>query len=249
MAAGQTAALSFSLTCAPTGTGGGTLTVVTTTTGANLDPDGYTLTLDGASNQPIALNDNASFTLPAGDHPVALSGVAANCTVGDANPHTVAVPAGGADTTTFAVTCGAAPAAEVMAEGQLKMGAATLGNFVQTFNLEVRADGTGHFAFTDYGNTQANGNPAMLVADPAADPATAFTAYRDGSTACADPTHGAEFDGIGRDPNDGSLVAFTVELCDNGPPGTGTDFFSFYAPPPKGYGRSGALTSGDVAKR
>ena len=89
----------------------------------------------------------------------------------------------------------------------------------------------------------------MIVADPSSDPETAFTAFRNGSTACADPARGAEFDGIGRDPNDGSLVRFTVAACDNGPPGDGADFFSFYAPPPKGYGRSGMLTSGDVAKQ
>lgn len=250
LSSGTTVPVTFAVSCAPTGSGSGTLTVITNTTGSNFDPDGYTLTLDGTASQAMGLADTVSMAVVAGAHPVALSGLAANCTVGDANPRTVSVAASGTDTTTFSVTCGAAPPAEVVAEGQLKMGPATLGNDVQTFSLDVRADGTGRFAYTDYGNVQANGNPAMLIADPAADPGTSFTAYRDGSSACADPTRGVELDGMGRDPNDGTLLPFTVELCDNGPAGAGADFFSFFAPPPlKNYGRSGAVTSGDIAKQ
>ena len=91
----------------------GNLTVTTTTTGSSLPPDGYTytVTVDGGAGQAVATNGSVAFTalLPT-QHTVALSGVAANCTVGGANPQAVTVPSGGASTTTFAVSCAVPPA-------------------------------------------------------------------------------------------------------------------------------------------
>src|SRR5207244_3781951 len=104
---GGTATAGFAITCAATNSNG-SLTVTTSTTGSNLDPDGYTVVVDnGAASQPISDNGSVTFTGPAGDHTVGLSGVAANCTVSGANPRTVTVPAGGTTSTTFAVTCAA----------------------------------------------------------------------------------------------------------------------------------------------
>lgn len=246
--AGGTADVSFPLSCAPTGSGTGSLTVMTSTTGSNLDPDGYTLTLDGTSSQSVTINDTVTLTVAAGAHPVALSGVAANCAVGGANPTTAAVLAGGADTATFAVTCGAPPPPEMSGQGQLKMGSPTPGNFVQTFAVDVRGDLTGRFTLTDYSDLYPDGSAASLVTDHSTDPATGITAYRNTSSDCADPTRGAEFDAIGRVTNDGVLVNYTVELCDSGPAGSGLDFMSFYLAS-KGYGRSGLLTSGDLVKQ
>ena len=249
VAAGGTTSLAFSLSCAPTGSGTGSLTVTTSTTGSNLDPDGYTLTLDGSLSQPIATNGSVTVTGPAGDHPVALSGVATNCMVSGANPRTVTVPAGGAGTTTFAVTCSAQPPpAEVSGQGQLGMGSATPGNYVQTFAFDVRADLTGRFTFTDYGDLYPDGTAASMTTDPSTDAATSITAYRTSSSACSDPSRGVEFDAVGRVVNDGAVVSYTVIVCDNGPAGSGADFFSIYIPS-KGYGRSGSVTSGDIAKQ
>src|SRR3989475_6996233 len=95
--------MTFSVSCAACGGGNGRLTVTINTTGSNLDPDGYTVTADGSVSQPIATNGSVTFTGPAGDHSIALSGVAANCTVSGANPRMVTVPAGGATTTTLSV--------------------------------------------------------------------------------------------------------------------------------------------------
>ncbi len=249
VSAGGTASLAFSLSCAPTGSGTGSLTVTTSTTGANLDPDGYTLTLDGSSSQPIATNGSVTVTVPAGDHPVALSGVAANCTVSGANSRTVTVPADGTGTTTFAVTCSAQlPPPEVNGQGQLGMGSATPGNYVQTFALDARADLTGRFTITDYSDLYPDGTAASMTTDHSTDAETGIMAYRNSSSACADPSRGAEFDAMGRVVNDGFLVSYTVVLCDNGPAGSGSDFFSLYIPE-KGYGRSGNVTSGDIVKR
>jgi hypothetical protein len=100
---GGTATAAFAVSCAATT---GDLTVTTSTSGANLDPDGYTATLDGGASQAIAINDRVTFTsLTPGTHSVALSGVAANCTVSGSNPQTVTVSAGGTATVAFSVTC------------------------------------------------------------------------------------------------------------------------------------------------
>src|SRR5438876_260963 len=103
---GSSASASFSVNCTATT---GSLTVTTSTTGSNLDPDGYTVTVDwnAASAQQIAPN-NGSVTfsnLSATGHSVALSGFPANCTVTSANPQSVNVPAGGTATVAFTVSC------------------------------------------------------------------------------------------------------------------------------------------------
>src|SRR5438093_1495534 len=174
ISAAETATTNFDVGCASVGS----LVVGTSTTGYNFDPDGYTVTIDGTNSQPIATNGSVTFTAPAGANPVALSGVAANCTVSEANPQTVPVPAGGAATTTFTVACGAPPPAEVRGHVQLGWSSATPGNSVQTFDFEVRADGTGRLTGTDWGDIHPSGQPASMTTDPVADPATAFTAYR-----------------------------------------------------------------------
>jgi hypothetical protein len=256
--AGDMTSVTFSLSCAPIGSGSGSLTVTTSTTGsnlsstgANLDAAGYTVTIDGTTSQPIATNGSVTFTAPAGDNPVTLSGMAANCTVSGANPQTVTVTAGGAPTTTFAVTCSPQPAPlEVRGHVQLGWGAATPGNSVQTFDFDVRADGTGRLTGTDWGDIHPSG-PASITTDPVADPQTYFTAYRNASPSkCQDASRGVEFDGVGREP-EGDLRSYTVQVCDDDvrrPAGNVVDFFSFYIPL-GGYGRSGILTAGDIVKR
>jgi len=249
--AGGMTSVTFSLSCAPIGSGSGSLTVTTSTTGYNLDPNGYTVTIDGTNSQPIATNGSVTFTAPAGANPVALSGVAANCTVSGANAQTVPVPAGGAATTTLAVTCGAPPPAEVSGHVQLGWGSAAPGNFVQTFDFDVRADGTGRLTGTDWSDIHPSGKPASMTTDPVADPATSFTAFRNAAPSeCKDATRGVEFDGVGRD-DEGLLRSYTVQVCDDDPrigSESGVDFFSIYIAM-GGYGRSGVPTSGDIVKR
>ncbi|HXI65375.1 MAG TPA: hypothetical protein VNH14_12800 [Gemmatimonadales bacterium] len=244
---GGTASASFAISCAATSTNG-SLTVTTSTTGSNLDPDGYTVVVDnGAASQPIPDNGSVTFTGPAGDHTVGLSGVAANCTVSGANPRTITVPAGGTTSTTFAVTCAAQQTGgEVIGKGQVGTGSPTPGNNVQTFDFDVRADLTGRFTGTDYSDLHPGGVPATLTTDPASDPATSFTAYRNSSTACADPTRGVEVDAIGREDT-GGLVSYTMAVCDNGPANSGQDFWSVFIPS-ENFGRSGNVTSGDIVK-
>ena len=244
---GQTTAITFAANCAPTGSGSGTLTVTTNTTGSNPDAGGYTVTLDGTTSQAIASNGSATFTVPAGANPVTLSGVASNCWANGANQGTVTVPAGGTGAATFAVSC-VVPGSRASGTGQLGMGAATPHNNVQTFNFDVRADLTGKFYITAYDDIHPDGSIAMVFVDASADPATFIKAYRSSSSACSDPSHGVEFDAIGRDGAD--IVPFTVIACDDGPQGSGRNFLSFFIfkPSAGGIGRSGMVTSGDIVK-
>ena len=91
----------------PTGPSTGWVWIATTTTGGNLDPDGYAVTVDRGTAQAIA--DNATLTIAqisAGNHQLTLTGVASNCAVGGLNPRTVTVAAGDTTATDFAVRCG-----------------------------------------------------------------------------------------------------------------------------------------------
>src|SRR5207302_4336140 len=107
--AGQTISHAFSVSCTAIPPTTGDLVVSTTTGGSDLDPDGYTVTVDGAS-QAIGTSGNVTFsTLPAGAHTVGLSGVAANCAVSGQNPRSANVPAGGVGHADFAITCVAPP--------------------------------------------------------------------------------------------------------------------------------------------
>ena len=249
--AGSTASTSYSVSCAPTSGGTGSLTVTTATSGASgdLDPDGYTITIDGSFSQPIGTNASVTFTGPSGDHTLALSGVASNCTVGGANPRTVTVPSGGTATTTFSVSCaatgGGGGSGEVIGQGQIGNGSPTLGSDATTFNFDVRSDLTGRFTATDYADVHGD-HPASLTTDPVADPATSFTAYRNSSSACSDPTRGVEVDAVGREDT-GNLVGYTLTVCDNGPAGSG-DLFDVFLPS-EGFRVSGPVTSGDISKR
>ncbi len=103
VAGGGTAGVAFAITCTALI---GSVWVAAATTGADLDPDGYLVSVDGGSGQAIATNGTLAISgLPAGDHTVALGGLAANCAVGGANPRTVSVAGGGTAEVAFAITC------------------------------------------------------------------------------------------------------------------------------------------------
>src|SRR3989442_819105 len=116
----------------------GNLTVTSSTGGSSLDPDGYTVTVDGTTSQPIATNNSTGITftgLAAGSHSVALSGVAANCTVTSANPQTMTVPSGGTVTAAFTVNCSATT-------GNLTVTSSTGGSSLDPDRYAVPMDGT-----------------------------------------------------------------------------------------------------------
>jgi Tol biopolymer transport system component len=99
--------VAFAVTCGSTT---GDIQVTTSTTGANQDSDGYTLTVDAESSQDIGPNATLALTgLSAGTHTLALTGVATNCHIDGENPRAVEVVPG-ATPVTFGVSCLAADA-------------------------------------------------------------------------------------------------------------------------------------------
>jgi len=90
------------------------------------------------------------------------------------------------------------------------------------FNFDVRSDLTGKLVYNEHWY-RPDGSYVVLVVD-ASDPETGITAFQSSSSACSDPTKGAEFDGVSREvvdvlgpQNVGSLVVFHAAVCDNGP--------------------------------
>jgi hypothetical protein len=84
------------------------LSVSTTTTGVQADPDGYSFAVDGQAAQPIGAQATVTVDrLADGQHSVELSGVAPNCSVEGENPRMVSVASTATATVTFTITCGA----------------------------------------------------------------------------------------------------------------------------------------------
>ncbi len=104
--AGDTAEVTFAVTCQALGG----VRVTVATSGVYLDPDGYTVRLDGGPGHATALNGAVAFSdVLAGEHTIAVEGAALNCAIDGANPRSVSVAAGDTAVVSFAVTCIASP--------------------------------------------------------------------------------------------------------------------------------------------
>lgn len=103
---GQTASFAGTWS-ATTGTDGtGSLSIATASSGAPLDPDGYTLSMDGAVRDTLTGIDQVNFpALAPGGHTIGLSLVASNCHVQGQNPRLVRIVPGEAASETFEVVC------------------------------------------------------------------------------------------------------------------------------------------------
>lgn len=92
----------------------GSMEVAASTSGSDLDPDGYTVAVDG-EDVSVDPNGTAAFDgLEAGSHDVGMSGVRANCSVEGDNPRSVDVEAGATSATTFEVACRSAVIDEIV---------------------------------------------------------------------------------------------------------------------------------------
>lgn len=140
----------------------------------------------------------------------------------------------------------AAEPARITGSGTLGEGTATPGSPFQDFEFDVSSDLTGRLFFRDWGVVRESGRPGTITVDPAADTATKITAYRNGSTACVDDGTGVEFEGIGR-LDTGELYSFIARACDQGPAGSGDDYFGIVLPD-RPYERGNSLSSGDIVK-
>jgi hypothetical protein len=129
----STAAANFTVDCVARV---GDLDVTTATAGSDLDPDGYTVTVDGTTNQAIGLNETVTITgLAEGDHSAELTGLEDNCTATGTNPVTVSVPYAGTATTTFTIDC-------VTRTGDLDVSVTTTGTDVDPDGYTVTVDST-----------------------------------------------------------------------------------------------------------
>jgi Tol biopolymer transport system component len=118
----------------------GTLEVTTSTGGTELDPDGYSVQIDGGAAQALAVEATLTIAeLAPGDHTVLLTGLAANCTISGANPLTVVVTAGETAPAAFAVTC--APTT-----GGLVITSTTTGPVPDADGYTISVDGTASHA-------------------------------------------------------------------------------------------------------
>lgn len=107
VAAGSQSTTTFVVSCDPIL---GILEVTTQTNGIALDPDGYTVHVDGGIGQSIGLNATLSMAnLRIGGHTVELKGTAGNCLTGFQNPRTVTVVANATQGTEFQITCVSPP--------------------------------------------------------------------------------------------------------------------------------------------
>jgi len=84
----------------------GSIAVSTATSGSDLDPDGYTVTLDNGSGRSIGTDDEITFSdVSAESHTVELSGLADNCITNGSTTRDVSVSAGETTSVSYAVTC------------------------------------------------------------------------------------------------------------------------------------------------
>src|SRR5213078_972616 len=86
--------------------------------------------------QSIGIRDTTTVTVATGSHTVVLSGVAGNCTVANGTSRTVNVPASGADTASFSISCTATP-------GSLDVTVSTTGGTQDPDGYTVTVSGTG----------------------------------------------------------------------------------------------------------
>jgi len=102
---GEMSSVAMAVSCEVTG---GTIAVTAQTTGEALDPDGYLVAVDGGGARVLDVNGTVSFTgLSAGDHEVALSGIAGNCTLTGASTRTATVVPGETTAVEYELVCAA----------------------------------------------------------------------------------------------------------------------------------------------
>jgi len=113
-----------------------------------LDPDGYTVTLQGdtasgtsSMTQPVAVNGTVTFeSLQPGSYSLTLSGAIANCPIGGDNPRVVPVTAGHKADITFQVTC------------VQRVDVSGVWNFTEQFGSPLACNDTGSFVLTSNGD-------------------------------------------------------------------------------------------------
>ena len=148
VAADQTATVIYAVTCAEAV---GSIDVHMTTEGEDQDPDGYEVVIDGGAPSAIGINGTLLVgALAAGDHTLAIEGVALNCAVGGSNPRTLAVVAGQTTHAAITVTCSST-------SGSIAVSASTSGEDLDEDGYEIVIDGGTPSAIGINGSMTAGG--------------------------------------------------------------------------------------------
>jgi Tol biopolymer transport system component len=98
--------VNFSVTCTAPVVPSGTVIIAVSTSGVELDRDGYLVAIDPSYRRAVGVSDQVSIEgVAAGRQVVGLSGLADNCSVQGENPVTIDVPQGGQADAAFVVRC------------------------------------------------------------------------------------------------------------------------------------------------
>ena len=127
----------------------GSLRVTTASSGFDIDPDGYSVTVDGLEAGTLASSGSATLTeVPVGVRTIGLAAVAGNCALHLPRTVTVTIGPGTEPAADFNITCAAAsgPTAERILFSRPNL--TPLGNGPEQLHA-VNADGSGHVQLTD----------------------------------------------------------------------------------------------------
>ena len=125
--------------------------IVTTTTGLDLDPNGYLVTVDGTNRGLISRNDTLVIPLDPGSRTIALYDLTPNCTIAGSGSRTVTVVAEKILPVAFTVTCTATTGVRIVTT--------TTGLDIDPNGYRVTVDGT------DYGLIPPN-DSLLIPLDP-----------------------------------------------------------------------------------
>lgn len=134
--AGETTTVSFAVTCNATT---GSLSITSATSGPSPDPDGYTISIDGADRGALGVNAAVTISgLVPGSHAVGLSGVAANCQIQGDNLRAVTITAGANARVEYTISCTTPPPGA----GSLRITTATSGPDADPDGYAFAVDGS-----------------------------------------------------------------------------------------------------------
>jgi hypothetical protein len=104
--AGGTGTVAFAITCGALPPTTGSIRITTSTSGSDVDINGYQFTIDGGSPQAIQVSETQTVAnIPAGAHTVVISGLADNCDLSGNPSRNVSLAAGETEDVDYSITC------------------------------------------------------------------------------------------------------------------------------------------------
>jgi len=138
---GGTADVRFAVTCSEIGGGSGSIHVTTETSGSDVDPDGYSVLVDGEALASVPATGQQTIQgLAPGSYMVQLDGVAENCQIVGTNARGVTVQDGQSSPVNYMITCTALPEDT----GSLEVITSTSGDEQDSNGYDFIVDGVSH---------------------------------------------------------------------------------------------------------